>query len=162
VYASLGDTWGWQIIGHVSRSESMHQSAAASLLDRYGIQEPALPAGQYADAAIRELAAKLLREGNSSALDAVKTGLYIEEYDIADLRARMARTDNEDIREVYQHLLDGSYAHLRFFSTRLEQLGGTYDPQVLSPEDFDAIAHSAGAGVMGGRGSGKGGGMMRW
>lgn len=162
IYSTLGEKWGWQTIGHVSRSESMHMSVMASLLDRYGIPEPTQIAEQYVDADIRDLALRLVSEGNDSALDAVKTGLYVEEFDIADLRARMERTDNTDIHEVYQHLLDGSYAHLRFFSTRLAQIGGTYEPQVLSREDFDTIARSATSGMMGGRGGGQRGGMMRW
>ncbi len=166
VYAELGKSWGWRTIGHVSRSESMHMSAAGGLLESYGIPEPALTptVGKFADKEIQGLYDRLTLEGRPSAESAIKVGLFIEEFDIKDLKTRMARTDNPDLLAVYDYLLQGSYMHLHHFSMRLAEVGGTYTPQVLSPAEFDAAKESMGGGMMmggqGGKGKGGMGGMM--
>lgn len=159
VYAELGKTWSWRTIGHVSRSESMHMSATGGLLESYGIPEPAVTptAGKYADKEIQALYDRLVAQGLPSAEVAIKVGLFIEEFDIQDLKTRMARTDNADILAVYDYLLQGSYMHLHHFSMRLSEVGGTYTPQVLSQTEFDTAMGSTGGGMM--MGGGKGGGM---
>lgn len=160
VYTSLGATWSWQSIGHVARSESMHMSAAGAILDRYAVAEPkeTQVSGTYHDKQLQALYDQLMRDGSPSQLDAIKAGLYIEEFDIADIKKRMSRSDDKDVRQVYQYLLDGSYMHLRHFSMKLAQLGGTYEPKVLSKDEFAAIQGGMGGGMIGG--GMRGGGMM--
>jgi hypothetical protein len=91
-----------------------------------------------------------------------KVGLYVEEFDIHDLKTRMAHTDNKDILAVYDYLLNGSYMHLHHFLMRLGEVGGTYTPQILSKEEFDQAQAEGmnGMGGMMGGGRGMGGGMM--
>ena len=47
-------------------------------------------------------------------------GAAIEEIDILDLQERLAQTDNADIQQVFNNLLNGSYNHLRAFVSTLE------------------------------------------
>ncbi len=163
LYASFGEKWGWQTIGRVSMSESMHLNSVMNLLHTYGIPEPVLPTGSYQSAAISELAKRLLNEGIASEDAALHSALYVEEYDIADLTKRMNDTADPSILSTYQYLLNGSNAHLRYFYSLLVENGGTYTPQVLSQQAFDAaLASQGGVGpMMGGYGGGRGG-MMRW
>jgi len=140
----------------------MHMSAAGGLLESYGIPEPSVTAtaGTFADKEIQGLYDRLVQEGRPSAEAAIKSALFIEEFDIKDLKTRMARTDNADILAVYDYLLQGSYMHLRHFSMRLAEVGGTYAPQVLTQEEFDSAKGAMGGGMMMG-GGGKGRGMMQ-
>ena len=67
----------------------------------------------------------------------------------------MSHTDDKDALEVYQYLLDGSYMHLRHFSMKLAQLGGTYEPKVLTKDEFTKLQSGTGGGMMGGMGGGR-------
>jgi hypothetical protein len=164
IYGVLGEAWGWRTIGHVSRSEQMHMTAVGGLLESYGIPEPkeTSSTGRFADKDIQALYDRLVAEGRPSAEAAIKVGLYVEEFDIHDLKTRMAHTDNKDILAVYDYLLNGSYMHLHHFLMRLGEVGGTYTPQILSKEEFDQAQAEGmnGMGGMMGGGRGMGGGMM--
>ncbi len=96
-----------------------------------------------------------MESGSASLIDAIKVGLKIEEMDIADLRAAIQSTDNNDVKRVLQHLEQGSMNHLRAFAAQLERLGGTYVPTHLSQSEFSQIAISS-AGQRGNQGRGQG------
>ena len=48
-------------------------------------------------------------------------------------------TDHEDIRDMYEKLNCGSRNHLRGFIKNLDNLGGSYEPQFLTLEEYNAI-----------------------
>jgi hypothetical protein len=66
-----------------------------------------------------------------------------------DLKNHLLLVDNQDITSVYNNLMRGSRNHLRSFYANILFLGGTYTPQYLSPEEFNAIItgkHETGPG----------------
>ena len=73
-------------------------------------------------------------------IEALKVGALIEETDVRDIVAKQAITDNADILTVYGNLLCGSGNHLRAFNEQLLARGVTYVPQVITQQEWDAIA----------------------
>ena len=139
VYVALGDAWGGRVFENVARAESTHTEAVATLLDRYGITDPAAgpPAGLFTNPDIRALYDDLLARGKTSLVDAFTVGALIEELDLSDLHARA--TDTPDIALVYADLERGSENHLRAFVRNLGRQGETYTPTRLSQAELDSI-----------------------
>ena len=158
VYLQLAEIWDLRIFGNIARSEATHTEAIRSLIDRYGLEDPAATTdvGVFTNPVLQELNDQLVAEGSKSLADALRVGLAIEEIDILDLEEYLAQTDKEDIILVYNNLLKGSRNHLRAFVSSLEsQTGETYQPQYLSQEAFDSIINSP--SEKGGSGRGQGG-----
>jgi hypothetical protein len=128
VYLFLYDQWRLPLFQNIATSEQTHSEAVAALLDRYGIADPASTvAGVFVNADLQSLYNQLTAQGSQSLADALKVGAEIEEIDILDLQSQLTITDNADIQQVFTNLLNGSYNHLRAFtSTLLNQAGETY------------------------------------
>ncbi|MBN2547683.1 MAG: DUF2202 domain-containing protein [Anaerolineales bacterium] len=156
VYLTLYEQWGLAIFQNIASSEQEHTDTVKSLLERYGLQDPAsTQVGVFSNPELQSLYDKLVAQGSQSLAEALKVGAAIEEIDILDLEERLAVTDNADLQQVFNNLLNGSYNHLRsFVSTLQSQTGETYQPQYLSPEAYQAIL--AGTTGAGGRGAGGG------
>jgi hypothetical protein len=159
VYTFLYQKWGTPIFQNIAESELSHTNAVKTLLNTYGISDPAAntAAGSFADPALQALYDQLTAQGSASLAAALKVGAAIEEIDILDLQEEMELTTNADIERVYENLLWGSYNHLRAFVTNLKnQTGETYAPQYLSAEEYQTILNSSGGGggYQGGRGLG--------
>ena len=154
VYDSFFAMYGVINFNRISNSETRHTEAVLSLINYFGLTDPALStAGKFSNPAIQTLYNKLIAAGTSSNA-ALSTGGYIEEYDIADLKRLIAETTNTDILTVYNNLLRGSQNHLRAFVRTLSGVGITYKPQILSIADYNTIT----AGVnSNGFGNGRGG-----
>ena len=69
-------------------------------------------------------------------------GATIEDLDIADLEHWLSKTDNEDIKFVYENLMKGSRNHLRAFIRMLNNYGANYSPQYISKEEYEQIINS--------------------
>ena len=81
-----------------------------------------------------------MAQGLKSEVEALKAGMEIEDLDIADLRALLARKDlNAHVGLVAQNLLKGSRNHMRAFSRNLSSRGGSYKPQHLTQDVVDGI-----------------------
>lgn len=164
VYLTLDQTWDSQIFANIARSEQRHMDAVKTLLDRYGIADPAAgnDIGQFTDPDLQTLYADLTAQGQQSLADALRVGALIEEVDIADLIEELEAVEHNDIRRVYEQLLQGSENHLRAFVAALErQAGETYQPQVLYQATYDQIISAVSGGGPGqaqrpGRGKGQG------
>ncbi len=135
VYNQMYALWGQPVFQNIAASEQAHMDEIKLLLDRYGLTDPALAPGQFADANLQALYNQLIAQGSVSLEEAMKVGVLVEETDIADLQVRLAQTDNADLQLVYANLMNASYSHLAAFS-------GT----------------SGGNGQQGGNGNGNGGG----
>jgi hypothetical protein len=153
VYMTLYDVWGLPTFQNIASSEQTHTDAVKSLLDRYGMEDPAAgqAIGAFTDPTLQALYDQLVEAGNESLADALRVGAAVEEIDILDLEEHLIQTDNQDITLVYNNLLKGSRNHLRSFVSTLErQSGDVYQPQYLDQADYDAIVS---AGIeRGGRG----------
>jgi hypothetical protein len=141
VYVAMAEIWDIPIFNNISRSESTHMEAVLSLLEKYEIPDPVADdkPGVFTNKILADLYQSLVKQGNNSLIDALRAGAFVEETDIADLRERKSKSDNEDIKLVYENLLQASYRHLRAFSKNLAFRGATYQPQRLSKNEFDEI-----------------------
>ncbi len=159
VYMHFYGLYGQQLFLNIANSEESHTNAVLTLLEGYGIEDPALEGeGQFANEELGALYNALIEQGSASLTEALKVGATIEDLDIADLQNLLAETENTDIIRVYENLLKGSENHMRGFVRNLQTLGETFSPQHISVEEFEAIlaaGNSMGYGA-GGQGMGTG------
>ncbi len=155
VYNQLFTLWGIPSFQSIASSEQTHMDQVKVLMDRYALADPALDSGKFTDANLQALYDQLMAQGSLSIADAIKVGATIEEVDIVDLQTRFTQTDNADIQLVYNNLMNGSFNHLKAFTSALtQQTGETYQPQYLSVDQYQVIISSTnGNGNQGGNGS---------
>jgi len=111
-----------------------------SLINGYGLEDPALPAeGEFSKSLFADLYKQLTEQGSTDLVSALKVGAFIEEYDIADLKRLIGATENADIKRVYGNLLRGSTFHLRAFTSVLTKQGETYEPKIITEEEYREI-----------------------
>jgi hypothetical protein len=130
VYMFMYDKWGSQIFSNISVSEQTHMDVIKTLLDRYGIPDPAAGKvlGVFTNQDLQDLYNVLIEDGSVSLVEALKVGVVIEETDIDDLNAGIASTKRKDIKTVYGNLLRGSLNHLKAFVYNLAIQGVVYEP----------------------------------
>jgi hypothetical protein len=168
-YLILYGIWGTDIFQTIASSEQNHMDAVKGLLDKYGLEDPALPEiGAFQNDFLQEKYYELVAWGAQSEADALLVGCLIEEIDLIDLIERMAQINKRDILTVFQNLVDGSGNHLQAFVRRYESLtGDTYTPVYLDQNTYQQIINSSGdsggdgGGWNGGGGNGGGNGGPR-
>lgn len=152
VYLYLYEQWGLAVFQNIAASEQTHTNSVLSLLNLYGIADPAagLEIGQFQDANLQELYNQLTVQGSTSLINAIKVGAAIEEIDILDLQEAGTHTNQPDILFVYENLTQGSYNHLHAFVNSLRnQSGETYQAQYLSAEEYQSIINGSMGNGMG-------------
>ena len=145
VYITLYEKWGMRIFNNISKSEQKHTNAIQVLLLKYELNDPIVSdsIGAFTNPILSELYTTLTIQGDSSLIEALKVGALIEEIDILDLQRELdENVDNEDIKYVYDRLLNGSYNHLRAFVRNLSKQGIIYSPLKLSAEQYQIIIGS--------------------
>jgi hypothetical protein len=166
VYVTFYQQYGLSIFNNIASSESTHMAAIKTLLDQYGIADPAAgkAVGVFTNPDLQALYNQLIAQGRQSLSAALKVGGAIEEIDILDLKERLATTTHSDIQQAYTSLLNGSYNHLRAFANTLKtQTGEVYQPQYLDAATYQTIAGTngrRGSNSVVGTGSSRGG--RRW
>jgi hypothetical protein len=142
VYIAMFSLWGHRTFSNIALSETEHTEAILALLIKYGVDDPAAakPAGVFEDPELQALYDTLLAAGAPSLIAGLQVGALIEETDIQDIEERKAVTDAPDILAVYESLLCGSRNHLRAFDRALLALGVSYVAQVITQQEWDAIA----------------------
>ena len=153
VYLYLYQIWGAQVFSNIASSEEKHMQAVLTLIERYGLNDPAseMAQGEFNNPDLQALYDQLINQGSASILEAFKVGAAIEEIDILDLEEYLESTHMQDLVAVYQNLLAGSANHLTAFSRNItNQTGETYQPQYLTEEAYEEIlAGSPGNGPRG-------------
>lgn len=140
VYITLYNEYGLRVFDSISQSEQKHTDSILTLLNKYGLDDPALGFGLFADSELQELYDYLVETGMQSSLDALMVGALIEEVDMEDIVVAMSRTDKSDILNVYGNLLSGSESHLNAFVRNIEAISGEdYVAQWISQNDVDEI-----------------------
>ena len=119
VYTALYDKWGLTIFNNIAVSEQTHMDAMKTLLDRYKLADPAQGPGVFTNQDLQETYNKLIIQGNSSVIEALNVGVFIEETDIKDLEDGVNITVHKDIKRVYENLKAGSENHLAAFQTEI-------------------------------------------
>lgn len=104
VYVTLYEQWQIQAFSNIARSEVTHMDAVKTLLDRYGLADPAAanPVGVFTNPEIQTLYDELVARGRTSEIEALRVGATIEDLDIVDLQQRASTTP--DIALVYDTL----------------------------------------------------------
>ena len=141
VYLQMIAEYGSKIFYNIAESEQTHMDAIKTLLDKYGLDDPAVPIfGVFNDTDLQVLYDELVARGDDSKLDALMVGALIEEVDIEDLQTAIDQTDKHDLERVYGNLMSGSKNHLRAFVSQIELLSGeNYEAQHLPQEVVDEI-----------------------
>jgi hypothetical protein len=144
VYVAMDALWHHRTFAQIADSETRHTEAVLALLLKWGVDDPAAghPAGVFENPDLQALYDKLVRAGSASLIDGLEVGALIEETDMHDIESWKRVTDEPDILAVYDNLLCGSRNHLRAFDAALEALGVSYVPQVITQEEWDAVADS--------------------
>ncbi|GEM_PF-2056260 len=111
--------------------------AIENLLVMYNIPNPLQSdeIGKYADERFETLYKALVADGGKSFADALSVGVKIEQMDIKDLQEAISKTNNVDLKRVFNNLMQGSEHHLKAFSAqtsenqfkygKMNQKGGT-------------------------------------
>lgn len=164
VYQTLFDKWGIKIFSNIAQSEQTHTEAVRDLLEKYNLTDPVTDdtIGVFVNSDLQSLYNTLVERGLQSEVEALTVGAIIEDLDIYDLQNQIEKTDNQDIKLVYENLLRGSRNHLRAFTKQLNMRYVTYEPSYITQEDYAAIISSdqetgnqQGGNGQGGRGWGK-------
>ena len=137
VYRALGETYALRPFQHIPLAEDAHAEAVRKILA--ATPYPASPANTLADEKFITLRDELIARGNTSEIEAIRVGAFIEERDIQDLRLVMAATKSASVLETLHWLETGSYHHLNAFVRQLRMRGESYSPQLLNQAEFDAI-----------------------
>jgi hypothetical protein len=144
VYTALYLKWGQPVFANIATSETDHTEAILALLVKYGLPDPAAgrAAGEFEDATLQAWYHELVQRGSVSLVEGLKVGALIEETDIRDIREKQSHTTKADILQVLDSLMCGSRNHLRAYHKQLVARGVLYQAQVLTQEEWDAIANS--------------------
>ncbi len=144
VHLRLAEEWGLAPHQSVAANKQRHTEQMANLLPGWGVTDPGagLAAGTFRDRRRQRRYEDLVERGLRSEAEALRVGALLEESDILDLDARIAATEDPDLRAVYGSLRAESVGHLRTFVDALAQGGVRYAPERLSPRTFQAIVGS--------------------
>lgn len=144
VYLTLSQLYTKPVFRNISKSELRHTGAIKALIVKYNLVDPAANhvTGVFTNPALQALYTTLVTQGSASLLDGLIVGATIEDLDIVDLKTHLLETDNQDITTVFNNLMRGSRNHLRSFYANILLLGGTYAPQYLTVDEFNAIVTS--------------------
>ena len=144
VYLFSYDLYSQKIFKNISNSEQSHINSAAVILEKYNIQDLSFEErGKFSNEILQELYNDLTDLASKSLEDALIAGATIEDLDINDLNNFIINTTHEDIEDMYQKLNCGSRNHLRGFTSNLDSLGVSYDPQFISLEEYDTIINGS-------------------
>ena len=147
VYIALDGEYLSAVFGNIAVSEQRHMDAIGRIIAAQGLDDPIADdaLGVYAEMAEDDedvfgvLFTDMTEQGNTSYVEALKVGAYIEELDILDLLATLEDVENEYVARVFENLLRGSRNHLRAFVTALEGEGQTYASQLMTQEQYDGV-----------------------
>lgn len=143
VYMYAYDKYGLDISNNISQSEQMHMDKVLSLLNKYGLEDPALPIrGEFNNQTLQTLYNDLTAQVDISELEALKVGATIEDLDIKDIEDFASRTDKSDILDVYAKLECGSRNHMRGYYNELLLRNYTYEAQFITSAELLAIVNS--------------------
>lgn len=156
VYLTLYKQWKLPVFNTISGSEQQHTDRVKALLQTYRLADPVTndTVGVFTNPQLAALYSQLVTAGQSSLLEALNVGAFIEETDIADLQKALAGTTRPDIATVYGNLMRGSRNHLRAFVGQIEAQGVAYTAQALPQAEVDAIINSPTERGQGGQGHG--------
>lgn len=140
VYDALFLSYGNLVFDNISDAEQNHMDAMKKLLDKYGLADPILEVGFFADPELQELYDALILFA-SNETQALIVGAMIEETDIVDIQHAIdaVEAEHEHIITTYESLMCGSRNHLRSFIKQLDAISVVYEPTVLVTVDENGV-----------------------
>ena len=140
LYQQLGEKWLSPVLASNAQAEQKHFDAVKTLLDRFGMTDPARPAaGQFTDPVLQKMYASLLERGGRSLVEAFNAAAYMEEAEIGDTGKFVEYANRLDIIRGLGTVYAEDRSHLRAYVAELKKLGVDYQPQLLSRSDFDNL-----------------------
>ena len=123
VYRKLYSIWGTRPFSNISAAEQRHMDRMEELIKKYDITDPAVDdtPGVFVDEVFSKLYQSFIERGAVSLSEAYQVGLEIENLDIADIDKALARTDNQDTKQIYDRLRNASERHKSAFTRLIEQ-----------------------------------------
>jgi len=118
VYNNLYEKWNIKVFSNIAKAEQSHMDAVKSILERYNLDIPNDEVGVFELEELQKLYDDLVAMGSVSSSEAIKVGVLVEETDIKDLEELIVDAP-EDIKVIYQSLLNGSYNHLNAFNKQV-------------------------------------------
>ena len=94
VYSELATVWDLGVFWNIAESEQQHMDAVLDLLEKYGIEDPALGPGEFYNKDLQGLYNDLMAKGGLSLIEALEVGVIIEVTDIEDIENYLKLTDN--------------------------------------------------------------------
>lgn len=147
VYIFSYNKYQISVFNSISNSEQKHMDSVLSLLNKYGIPDPASPqVGVFVNQDLQLLYNGLTAQATISSIEALKVGATIEDLDINDIDHFISNTTKIDLLSVYDNLTCGSKNHIRSFTSQLTLNGVTYVPQFISVEYYNTILSSPSGG----------------
>jgi hypothetical protein len=157
IYVAAAAKWNLRVFANIAEAEIRHETALTALAATQGFALPLAQPGVYASADLQQLHDQLITLVNESETGALRAGALVEETDIADLRRLASLATDDASRAVLANLERASLQHLSVFIRNLAVRGITYQPQVLTVEEFTALVPAMSG--QGGRGTGGGRGF---
>lgn len=139
LYTAATAKWSLGVFGRITAAEVRHAASLTQLATSSGITVPPAVVGSYATPDVQALYAAVLPLINESETAALGAGAFVEETVISSLRALLATDLDETTRTILTHLESASRSHLIAFVDNLAAQGITYEPKVLSAEDYADI-----------------------
>jgi hypothetical protein len=161
LYQVLADAHdGARPFSNIVRSEQRHVEAVRALLTAHGITDPTVgrEAGSYANTDLQALYDASKTKGTSSWTAAVQIGIAVEKQDIADLEKSLDRTQDAEVRRVYENLLAASRQHLDAFTRAASNGQGAGSGQGVGSGQGAGSGQGVGNGQVAGKGRGTGDG----
>lgn len=122
VYQAMYDKWDSRVFTNIQGSETMHQKMVLALMESRGLPDSRTTEfGKFNDPELQKFFDQRIAQGNQNVTEAFKTGVAVEERDIADLKQTLASLDpkDTDVKDVIENLIHSSENHLRAFNRQL-------------------------------------------
>ena len=113
------------------------------ILVRYDIPNPEnQTAGQFTNKKLQRMYDTGVSSGSMSVTNALNSSAMYEDLHIADLLTAIGRTDNEDLKFIYNQELALSRNNLRQLSSTMTGYGSAYAPTYITPAYYQEIISS--------------------
>jgi hypothetical protein len=144
VYLYSYDKYKISIFNSISQSEQTHTESVLSLLNKYGILDPAsTEIGVFKNQDLQALYTSLTAQASISLVEALKVGATVEDLDINDIDDFIVNTTKSDLLRVYENLNCGSKNHIRSYTSQLAIYEVIYVPQFISVAYYNEILSSS-------------------
>lgn len=143
VYLYAYEKYGLKVSENISNSEQKHMDRVKSIMQEYNIEDlSSNTIGIFNNGNLQAVYNQLIQQVDQSLVDALLVGATIEDLDIKDIEDFEARTQNEEILQMYSNLKCGSRNHLRAYYRLILNNDSDYQPAYISQELFESIINS--------------------